>query len=102
MNTVDTLPLALRFGRYAGEPIAHVVDADRRYAFWLMSQAFFKDRYPDLYSEARRLLAKRLTAEYEEEKALRERAAARELLPPGERYKFISAAELCSEAADLV
>jgi hypothetical protein len=90
-----TLPLALRFGRYAGEPIFRVVDADRHYSHWLMGQPFFKDRYPDLFSELRRLLAKRLTAEYEDEKAARQRAAAP--VAGTERFTLVSAADLCND-----
>jgi hypothetical protein len=89
-----TLPPSFRFGRYAGEALATVIDADRNYAFWVMGQPLFRERYADLYSELRRLLAKRLSSEYEEEKAARERAK----LPASERFKPIQAAEFCRES----
>jgi hypothetical protein len=86
-----TLPFSFCFGRHAGEPLATVVDADRDYTHWIMGQPFFRERYQDLYSELRRLLAKRLSAEYEEEKRARERAS----LPAAERFKPVQAAEFC-------
>jgi hypothetical protein len=79
----------LPFGRHRGETVLHVVDADRNYAHWLMGHPWFKRKYPKHYSELRRLLVKRLTAEIAEEEELRELAK----LP--REFKFISAGELC-------
>lgn len=78
----------LTFGKYIDTNVRGIVDADRYHAFWLMAQPWFKARHPALFSELRRVLAKRLTAEVEEER----RAAERRSLPP----RAVSVAELCS------
>lgn len=59
----NTIP----FGKYAGQDVRYVVDADLNYALWLLGQPFFRKKHFMLFSVARRRVARRLAEDIKDE-----------------------------------
>lgn len=88
-HTRHTLP----FGKYTGADVCTLVDIDRNYAFWIMTNVWFKSKYPGLHSALVRSLAKRLTGEVAEEDQYAAAAAAPRV---PDRFKPLQAADFCN------
>ena len=102
---METTPSAyvLPFGKYAGQRVSAVVQADQRYCLWLMATPFFRKEHPALYSALRRGIAKQLAAEVEEERRQAEFAARRAVDPANNPFRVLSVAQLRAlDSCDLV